>query len=125
MPKKWLIVSLAHSDHWVAGLGDERRLGRPEPIDDILIGLKKCNPKDLDKAFVAARELRRRAENTPLMFQMYDRKIGQRGVKVPLSVLEKRSLVELCKGLFLALNKDVLDDISAHLPAGVKIELLK
>jgi hypothetical protein len=125
LPSKWLIVSLAHSDHWTNGLGDERRLGRPAPIDDKLIGIKKCNPKDLDKALVAVKELRRRAEETPLMFQMYSDKVGQRGVKVPLSVLNEHSLMELCKGLFLALNKDVLDDFVPHLPKGVKVELLK
>lgn len=125
MPKKWMIVSLAHSDHWVSGLGDERRLGRHEPIDDQLIGLKKCNPRDLERARHGAKELRRRAEETPLVFQMYSEKIGQRGVKVPLAVLHSRSLVELCKGLFMALNKDLLDDLIAHLPPGFTVELLE
>lgn len=125
LPERWLIVHLAHSDHWTAGLGDERNLGRPEPINDKLIGLKNCNPKNLDKAILAARELRRRAEETPLVFQMFSEKVGQRGAKVPLSVLKNHSLVDLCKGLFLALNKDLLDDFTTYLPKGIKIELLE
>lgn len=124
MPQKWLIVSLAHSDHWANGLGDERSLGRPEPIDDKLIGIKKCNPQNLEKALEYVELIRARIENTPLVFQMFDENLGQRGVKVPLAILQKKSLYELCKNLFLALNKDAFKDFSQHLPPGIKVELI-
>ena len=120
-PKKWLMVSLGYEASWNNGIGDERMLGSTGPISDTPGGLKSCKGKTLEEQMRAAEELKRRATETPLIFQMYSEKVGQKIARLPVSVLENRSLTDLCKGLFTALNNDVLTDFAQLLPEAQRL----
>ena len=120
-PKKWLMVSLGYEASWSNGIGDERMLGSNEPVSDTPRGLASCKGKTLEEQLKAAEEMKKRVTEMPLVFQMYSEKVGQKVAQVPVSALESRSLTELCKGLFTALNKDVLTDFAQLLPEGQKL----
>ena len=122
-PKKWLMVSLACGRGWPNGIGDERMLGRKQPITEDLVGLEKLEGKADDMQVKAAAELRKRTKKFPLIFEMYSEKVGQKCARIPLSVLDQHSLTELCQGLFLALNNDELPDLQKLLPEGKRLEL--
>lgn len=125
MPEKFILVTLGHSDHHKAGLGDERTLGRPEPIDDKLIGLAACNPKDPRKAFETCSSLLQKIESAEVTIRLYSETLGTRGVKVPLSTFKSNSMSQLVKGLFVALNHDQIKDLRTFFKPGTKIELIE
>lgn len=125
MPSKFILITFAHSDHRADGIGDERRLGRPEPIDDRLAGFKSLKIIDQRKAFEVCSEMLQRAESSEIIIQIYSEYLGARGVKVPLSTFKTNSLAQLIKGLFVALNQDQIKDLSTFFQPGTKIELLE
>ncbi len=125
MPEKFILVTLAHSDHHSDGLGDERALGRPEPIDDSLIGIKACNPKDARKAFETCSAMLQKIEGSKVVIRVYSETLGARGVSVPLSNFRTNSLSQLVKGLYVALNLDQVKDLRTFFQPGTKIELIE
>jgi hypothetical protein len=125
MPSKFILISFGHSDHWSNGIGDERVLGRPEPIDDTLIGLKACKPKDKLKALENCKAMLAKAAQTDLVIQIYSKALGQRGVRVSLLDLKSNNLTQMLKGLFLGLNADNIKDLKSFFKPNTKIELLE
>ena len=115
-PEKYLIVSIGYSTAYPTGIGDERMLGRASALSPELVGLHACTALNPRLREEAARKLKNKITEHPLMFQMSSKKVGQKAATVPVSILKTKSLVDLCQGLFVALNKDLLEDPQTYLP---------
>ncbi len=124
-PKKWLVVSLAHSTSYLAGIGDERLVGRPDTPDENLVGLARCTARDTDAQEAGAEELRRRILNSPLVFTLSSAERGQHMTSLPISALEKHTLTEMCQKLLIALTHDDLKPLHQLLPHAEPLPLLK
>jgi hypothetical protein len=122
-PKKWLTVSLAHSTSYEAGIGDERVIGRPAPINDELVGLAGCTEIARDKQEGGSRILKAKVEEFPLVFTLCNENKGQHMTQVPLSALQRYTLTELCQPLLVALTNDDLKGAVALLPTAKRLQL--
>lgn len=108
--EKSLSVSFA-LDEKPEGIGDEGLVGRRGAIDDALVGLSRCSPKSLQEQGDGVKALHDRIKDKNIVFRLNHRTVGQQVAKLPLSVLDEYSLRELCQGLFLALNNDVITEL--------------
>lgn len=97
------------------GIGDERWLGWQGDPSDTLAGLSGCAPTNPRAQARAARALLERVNGCELMFRLNHHTIGQQACLLPLSILERYALRDLCQGLFVMLNNDVLSDLRATL----------
>jgi hypothetical protein len=114
LSEKSLSVSFG-LDEQPIGIGDERLIGFQGAVSDSLVGLNGCNPKSLREQGDGVRELYRRLEPKQLVFRLNHRSIGQQVTKLPLSILQEYSLRELCQGLFLMLNNDIVSELQSAL----------
>lgn len=115
LSEKSLSVTFA-LDEVSPGIGDERMIGRAGGLDDNLIGLQHCQSRTLREQFAGARSLVEKLEGRSISFRMNHKEIGQEVARLPLSLLEKHSLKELCQGLFVLLNNDVLEQLRSGIP---------
>lgn len=97
------------------GIGDERWLGRQAPISDMLTGLGNCSGKSVAEQYVASKKLLHQLQNSKFHFRMNHKDIGQKTSVLGIEILEENSLREICKGLFVGLNKDIMPSIDQHL----------
>ncbi len=114
LSEKSLSVSFG-LDEAPIGIGDERLIGYKGVPTDTLVGLSQCQPKSLKEQGEGMRDMFRRLEPKQLVFRLNHRSIGQQTTKLPLSILEEYSLRELCQGLFLMLNNDVVSSLKTAL----------
>ena len=98
-----------------AGIGDERWVGRTGEISDSLIGLPACTGKSLREQHEGARHLKERILARDIYFRLNHTSFGQQCTRLPLSILEKHSLKDLCQRLFVLLNNDVLLELQNKL----------
>lgn len=112
LSEKSLSVSFG-LDEQPQGIGDERLVGFQGPVSDTLAGLAGCSPKSLREQGDGMRALFKKLEHKQLIFRLNHRSIGQQVTKLPLSVLQEYSLKELCQGLFLMLNNDVITELGS------------
>jgi hypothetical protein len=122
-PKKWLTVSLAHANGYAAGIGDERVVGRVEPIDENLVGLERCTGKIGDHQEEGALALKNRATSFPLVFTLSSETHGQHMTQVPVSALEKYTLAEMVQPLIVALTHEDLRKATDLLPTSQRLKL--
>lgn|GEM_PF-3088633 len=122
-PKKWLTVSLAHSTGYASGIGDERMIGRVDPVDENLVGLSCCTAKSPDHQEEGALALKNRATAFPLVFTLSSEAHGQHTTQVPVSALEKYTLAEMVQPLILALTHDDLRKATDLLPTSQRLML--
>ncbi len=122
-PKKWLTVSLAHTTGYASGIGDERMVGRVDPIDENLVGLEKCSGKIGDHQEEGALALKNRATNFPLVFTLSSETHGQHMTQVPVSALEKYTLAEMVQPLIVALTHEDLRKATDLLPTSQRLML--
>ena len=107
--EKSLTVSFA-LDEKPEGIGDERLLGYSGELSDNLVGLDHCPNSSLKEKGHGIAILYRQLKDKHLIFRLNHKKIGQQTAKLPFAVLENYSLSELCQGLFLALNNDIITE---------------
>jgi hypothetical protein len=122
-PKKWLTVSLAHASGYATGIGDERMVGRVDPIDENLVGLERCAGKIGDHQEEGALALKNRATSFPLVFTLSSEAHGQHMTQVPVSALEKYTLAEMVQPLIVALTHDDLRKATELLPTSQRLML--
>lgn len=110
LSEKSLTISLG-LEETPPGVGDERPLGRTGKVDAELWGVENCSGKSLREQADAAAYLASKIQNRSILFRMNHKAIGQQCTRLPLSILEQHSLKDLCKGLFVLLNNDVLSGL--------------
>ncbi|MCB0335671.1 MAG: hypothetical protein KDD62_05175 [Bdellovibrionales bacterium] len=103
-------------DPFISGIGDERVLGRQGDVDDNLIGLENCTGKSLREQYQGSMALCNSLAAHHLLFRLNHHQIGQETTKMGIDILHKYSLVELCEKLYLAVNNDILAELSKELP---------
>ena len=114
LSEKSLSVSFG-LDEQPMGIGDERLIGFQGIVSDQLAGLEGCSPKSLKEQGDGMRALYQRLESKQLVFRLNHRSIGQQVTKLPISILQEYSLKELCQGLFLMLNNDIVAELGTAL----------
>ncbi len=97
------------------GIGDERLLGRTGDLDDNLWGYDNCTGLSLKQKNAAAVTLWKRMQNEHIVFRLNHKNLGQQSTYLPISILERYSLRDLCQRLFILLNKDQLFDLGKQL----------
>ncbi len=114
LSEKSLSVSFGLDENPV-GIGDERMIGYQGTVTDTLVGLGGCTPKSLRDQGDGMKALYQRMEKKHIIFRLNHRSIGQQTTKLPLSILTEYSLRELCQGLFLMLNNDIISELKTAL----------
>lgn len=122
-PKKWLTVSLAHATGYACGIGDERIVGRVEPMDENLVGLDKCTGKVGAHQEEGSILLKNKGTNFPLVFTLSSEAHGQHLTQVPVTALEKYTLAEMVQPLLIALTHDDVEDVTGLLPTTQRLLL--
>lgn len=122
-PKKWLTVSLAHASGYACGIGDERAVGRVEPIDEDLVGLERCTGKSADQQEDGSLLLKNKGTSFPLVFTLSSEKHGQHLTQVPVTALGTHTLAEMVQPLLIALTHDDVSDVTALLPTAERLLL--
>lgn len=118
LSEKSLSVSFA-LDGLPAGIGDERWIGYQGIPTDTLAGFDACRGREMSAAtrLEGAKALVERVGSWPIIVRLNHRTIGQQTATLPLSILSQHSLRELCQGLFVLLNNDVLSNLQAAIAA--------
>lgn len=111
--EKSLTVSFA-LDEKPTGMGDESSLGYSGAIGDQLLGLEACSAKSLKEQADGVRYLHKQMEGKNIVFRLNHASVGQQVAKLPIAILEEYSLRELCQGLFLTLNNDILEELKLN-----------
>ena len=108
--EKSLSVSFA-LDEKPVGIGDETLVGFTGHVTDSLSGLESCTSKSLREQGEGAKTLYHSLKDKSLVFRLNHNSVGQQIAKLPLSTLKEYSLRELCQGLFLTLNNDIISGL--------------
>ena len=114
LSEKSLSVSFGLEENPI-GIGDERMIGYQGTVSDSLAGLGACAPKSLREQGDGMKALYQRLEKKQLVFRLNHRSIGQQTTKLPITILQEYSLRELCQGLFLMLNNDIISELKTAL----------
>lgn len=122
-PKKWLTVSLAFTTSYSSGIGDERMVGREGVITADLVGLERCTGRDIDRQEEGAHGLLERTTQFPLVFSLCSETHPKHTTQVPVSILEKYTLTELCQPLLVALTHDDMQAVKKALPSAERLLL--
>lgn len=122
LSEKSLSVSFG-LDELPVGVGDERIVGRTAPMNDSLVGLEQCTGKSLRDRYAGAKVLADQIQGRSLVFRLNHRHIGQQTTRLPLSTLNQRTLRELCQGLFILLNNDVLSQLQSSIASPERLLL--
>jgi hypothetical protein len=122
-PKKWLTVSLAYTTSYSSGIGDERMVGREGSMTAELVGLNRCTGKDADRQEEGAHGLLERTTQFPLVFSLCSETHPKHTTQVPVSILEKYTLTELCQPLLVALTHDDVEAMKKALPSAERLLL--
>jgi hypothetical protein len=107
---KSLSVTFGMGDY-KCGIGDETWLGRQTPISDELTGLEDCRGKSITEQYEASQKLYNSLMSFKLTIRMNHKQVGQKVAEIDLASLERHSLRQICQGLFVGLNNDVLMEI--------------